>query len=459
MDTGLLNSARTLDAKHVVHPHTNLRTQPQKKPLMIMKGDGIFVIDDEGNRYLEAAAGLWCASLGFGNERLAKVAQEMMTEIGYYHIFRGAGNTPAAELSAKLASIAPPGFEHVLLQCSGSEANDTAIKLVWYYWNAKDEPKRRKIISREQSYHGTSAITSCLTGKPRFHDGYGLPFDGFLYTAMPYYYRLAKPGEAEEDYSTRLASELEEMIIAEGPETIAAFWAEPVLGSGGAIVPPKGYYEKVQLVLNKYDILFVADEVICGFGRTGNMWGSETYGMKPDMITCAKALSAAMQPISAVLIGERVYEGMMVQSDRYGSFTHGYTYAGHPVAAAVALETLKIYEEMDVVGHVKALEPAFLAGFEALKDHPLVGDAGGVGLIGAIEIVANKETKELHDPSLRVMTVFENAAMKHGLIARIIVNRVALSPPQIITAQEVEEMFTKLRAALDDTLMEIGAQS
>ncbi|AYD04828.1 aminotransferase (plasmid) [Neorhizobium sp. NCHU2750] len=456
MDTALLNSARALDAKHVVHPHTNLRTQPDKKPLMIMKGDGVFVVDDEGNRYLEAAAGLWCASLGFGNARLAKVAQEMMTEIGYYHIFRGASNTPTAQLSAQLSSIAPEGFNHVLLQCSGSEANDTAIKLVWYYWNAKGQPQRRKLISRDQSYHGTSTITSCLTGKPRFHQGYGLPFDGFLYTAMPYYYRLAKPGETEEEYSSRLAAELEEMIIAEGPETIAAFWAEPVLGSGGAIVPPKGYYEKIQAVLAKYDILLVADEVICGFGRTGNMWGSETYGMKPDMITCAKALSAAMQPISAVLIGDRVYEGMKEQSDRFGSFTHGYTYAGHPVAAAVALETLKIYEEMDVVGHVKSLEPQFLAGFEALKDHPLVGDAGGVGLIGALEIVADKETKAMHDPSLNVMTIFENAAMERGLITRIIVNRVALSPPQIITAAEVEDMFARLRAALDDTLKAIA---
>ncbi|WP_155294110.1 aminotransferase [Rhizobium rhizogenes] len=456
MDTSLLNSAHSLDAKHVVHPHTNLRTQPEKKPLMIVKGDGIFVIDDEGNRYLEAAAGLWCASLGFGNARLAKVAHDVMTEIGYYHIFRGAGNTPTAELSAKLSSIAPEGFDRVLLQSSGSEANDTAIKLVWYYWNGQGQPQRRKIISREQSYHGTSAVTSCLTGKPKFHEGYGLPFDGFLYAAMPYYYRHGKPGESEQEYSTRLAEELEAMIIAEGPETIAAFWAEPVLGSGGAIVPPEGYFEKIQTVLNKYGILLVSDEVICGFGRTGNMWGSQTFGMKPDMITCAKALSAAMQPISAVLIGERVYEGMQVQSDRFGTFTHGYTYAGHPVAAAVALETLKIYEEMDVVGHVKSMEPLFLAGFEALKDHPLVGDSGGVGLLGAIEIVADKVTKTMHDPSMKVMAIFEEAAMQRGLITRIILNRIALSPPQIINADEIAEMFARLRAALDDTLSQIN---
>ncbi|APZ52210.1 aminotransferase [Salipiger abyssi] len=456
MTLPLSNSIRAQDAKHVVHPHTNLRTQPEAEPLVITRGEGIYVIDDAGNRYLEAAAGLWCASLGFGNARIAEVAAKMLTEIGYYHIFRGAANAPAAELSAKLSAIAPEGFDHVLLQCSGSEANDTAIKLVWYYWDAKGAPQRRKIISREQSYHGTSTITSCLTGKPKFHTGYGLPFDGFLYTAMPYYYRNARPGESEQDYSTRLADELEEMILAEGPETIAAFWAEPLLGSGGAIVPPDGYYEKIQAVLAKYDILFVADEVICGFARTGEMWGSQTYGMRPDMITCAKALSAAMQPISAVLIGERVFEQMKVQSDRFGSFTHGYTYAGHPVAAAVALEVLKIYEEMDLVGHVKALEPGFLAGFEALKDHPLVGDSGGVGLIGAVEIVADKETRAMHPPELKVMQIFEERASRNGLITRIIGNRIALSPPQIITAAEVEEMFARLRRALDETAQAIA---
>ncbi|HEY0275518.1 MAG TPA: aminotransferase [Paenirhodobacter sp.] len=451
------NSIRAEDAKHVVHPHVNLRKQPEAKPFIIERGDGIYVIDDEGNRYLEAAAGLWCASLGFGNARVAEVARKMLEEIGFYHIFRGATNAPAADLSAKLAAIAPEGFEHILLQCSGSEANDTAIKLVWYYWNAKDQPQRRKIISREQSYHGTTAMTSCLTGKPRFHNGYGLPFEGFLYTAMPYYYRNGLPGESEEAYSTRLAKELEEMILAEGPETIAAFWAEPMLGSGGAILPPKGYYEKVQAVLNKYDILLVADEVICGFARTGEMWGSQTFGMKPDLMTCAKALSGAMQPISAVIISDKVWEQMMVQSDRLGGFTHGFTYAGHPVAAAVALEVLKIYEEMDLVGHVKAVEPLFLAGFEVLRDHPLVGDSTGIGLIGAVEIVADKATKAMHDPALRVMAIFEDRAMANGLITRIIGNRVALSPPQVITADEVREMFARLTRALDETASQIGA--
>lgn len=247
------------------------------------------------------------------------------------------------------------------------------------------------------------------------------------------------------------------MILAEGPDTIAAFWAEPMLGSGGAILPPKGYYEKIQAVLNKYDILLVSDEVICGFGRTGEMWGAETFGMTPDLMTCAKALSGAMQPISAVLINDKVYEQMMVQSDRLGSFTHGFTYAGHPVAAAVALEVLEIYEEMDLIGHIKDLEPAFLGGFQALRDHPLVGDSGGIGLIGAVEIVADKTTKAMFAPSTQIMQIFEQKSLDNGLITRIIGNRIALSPPQIITKEEVADMFARLRLSLDQTFEAITA--
>lgn len=456
MLTRELNSASALDAAHSVHPHTNLRAHLEQGPLMIVKGDGIHVIDEDGNRYIEGAAGLWCASLGFGNARLGEVAKTVMTDIGYYHNFRGASTPAAAELSARLAAVAPDGMDRVLLQSSGTEANDTALKLVWYYWDAKGAPERRKIISRSGAYHGTGTLTSCLTAKANFHAGFGLPFSGFLYTGMPYHYRMARPGESEQEFSTRLAEELEAMILAEGPETIAAFWAEPVMGSGGAITPPEGYFEKVQAVVRRHGILFVADEVICGFGRTGEMWGSLTYGIEPDLICCAKALSAAMQPISAVIIREHVFQAMLEQSDRYGTFVHGYTYGGHPVASAVALEVLKIYEEMDLVGHVKSIAPGFLAGFEALRDHPLVGDARGVGLIGAIEMVADKTTKAMHDPSLKVMARIDAATRRNGLITRLIGNRLALSPPQIITSGEIEEMFARLKASLDTVAAELN---
>jgi 4-aminobutyrate--pyruvate transaminase len=448
MTTSTLSRLASLDAAHSVHPHTNLRRHLEAGPSIITKGDGIFVEDEQGQRYLEGAAGLWCASLGFGNARLGAVAAKVMTEIGYYHNFRSASTPAAAELSAKLASFAPPGMGKVLLQCSGSEANDTALKLVWYFWSGQGQPTRRKIISRLGSYHGTGTITSCLTGKANFHTGFGLPFDGFLYTGMPYHYRHAYSGEDEQAFSSRLAAELETMIVAEGPETIAAFWAEPVLGSGGAIVPPAGYFDKVQAVLRKYDILLVADEVICGFARTGEMWGSQTYGMRPDLICSAKALSAAMVPISAVLIGERVFQGMMTQSDALGSFTHGYTYGGHPMACAVAHEVLTIYEEMDLVGHVKRMEPLFLSGFAELGERPYVGDARGVGLIGAVELVTNRQTKAM--PDAATMARVDAACRSRGLIVRLVGNRIALSPPQIITSAEIGEMFRRLGLALDD---------
>lgn len=448
MSTHTLTRLGALDAAHSVHPHTNLRRHLDEGPSIITRGDGIYVEDEQGRRYLEGAAGLWCAALGFGNARLGAVAAKVMTEIGYYHNFRSASTPAAAELSAKLAAFAPKGMDKVLLQCSGSEANDTALKLVWYHWAGQGQPQRRKIISRWGAYHGTGAITSCLTAKANFHTGFGLPFDGFLYTGMPYHYRHAQPGEDEQAFSTRLAAELEAMILEEGPETIAAFWAEPVMGSGGAITPPAGYFDKIQSVLRRYGILLVADEVICGFARTGEMWGSQTYGMQPDLICSAKSLSAAMVPISAVLIGERVFAGMVAQTDKLGSFAHGYTYGGHPMACAVAHEVLTIYEEMDLVGHVKHVEPLFLQGLAAMAERPYVGDARGVGLIGAVEIVTDRVARTMADSAL--MARIEGATRARGLIVRLVGNRIALSPPQIITAPQVQEMFERLGLALDD---------
>ena len=283
------------------------------------------------------------------------------------------------------------------------------------------------------------------------HQESGLPFEGFLHTEFPNYYRNQRPGESEEQFSERMAQALEDLIVAEGPETVAAFWAEPVMGAGGAVLPPKGYFEKIQAVLRKYDILFVADEVICGFGRTGNMWGSETYALAPDMISCAKGLSAGLQPISALLMNERVFQALMTESDKVGHFAHGFTYAGHPVTTAVALETLKIYQEMDIVGHVRAVSEPFVANLTALEPHPLVGEFRGVGLIGALEIVKDKETREIYSTETGVMDMLAANARKHGLILRFIGNRIAFSPPLVINAEEVEEMTNRLTSALDDT--------
>lgn len=453
----LSNSLHARDIASVLHPQTNLRKHQEVGPSIVTGGDGIWVTDSTGKRYIEGMSALWCASLGFTNERLAKVAYEAMTKLGYYQIFRHSSHEPAIELCERLLELAPVPMSKVLLQCSGSEANDTAIKLVWYHWNAQDRPAKRKIISRLMSYHGSTCATVSLTGKPEFHKGFGLPFDGFLYADRPHYYRDKLDGESEEKFSTRLAESLEQLILAEGPDTIGAFWADPVQGGAGALPPPAGYFEKVQAVLRRYDILFVADEVICGFGRTGRMWGCETYGIMPDIITCAKALSAAMMPISAVMMNERIYQSMLAQSDRLGSFVHGYTYSGHPVASAVALETLRIYDEMNLVSRVAELEPGFLKAFGDLVDHPMVGDFSGVGLIGGVELVADKSTRLPISP--RIAARVEHHAREQGLIIRMVGGRVCLAPPLIISADEIKQMAGMLHGAIDTAWQESKAEA
>ena len=455
--TQLANSLHALDSASMVHPQTNLRKHLEQGPTIISTGKGIYVYDEDGREYLEAAAGLWCASLGFGVERLAKVAYDQMCKVGYYHTYRGTSNETAIELAAKLLEMAPVPMSKVLFQCSGSEANDTAVKVVWYYWHAHDKPQKRKIIGRKMGYHGSTCAAASISGKPDMHQESGLPFDGFRHTEFPNYYRHQLDGETEAQFSARMAQALEDLIVAEGPETVAAFWAEPIMGAGGAVLPPEGYFQKIQAVLKTYDVLFVADEVICGFGRTGRMWGSQTYVLKPDMITCAKALSAGLQPISAILMNERVFQALMTQSDKVGHFAHGYTYAGHPVTTAVALETLKIYDEMNLVAHVKQVEQPFLTKLKALEDHPLIGEFRGVGLIGALEVVQNKKTREMFPAALGVMDTLSANARKHGLILRLVGNRIAFSPPLIISEAEVAEMVKRLESTLDDTWTAVRA--
>jgi 4-aminobutyrate--pyruvate transaminase len=450
------NSIEARDVASLVHMQTNLRRHQQEGPLVIARGEGCRVFDESGRDYLESVAGLWCASLGFGSERLAKVAYEQMRRLGYYHLYRHRSTEPAIELAEELLKIAPVPMARVVFQCSGSEANDTAIKLAWYYWNAVGEPQRSKIIARKMAYHGNTCAAVSLSGKPDMHAGFGLPLAPFKHTEFPHYYRSHEPGESELAFSSRMADALEALILAEGPDTIAAFFAEPVMGAGGAILPPQGYFEKVQEVLRRYDILFVADEVICGFARTGEMWGSQTYGIRPDMVTSAKALSAAMQPISAVLINERIHEAMLAQSDKFGNFAHGFTYAGHPVAAAVALEVQRIYAEIDIVGRAKRLGPLLQATLGALRSHPLVGDVQGTGLILGMELMRDSAKRIPFDSALKVGGRVDEAAKRHGLILRVVGDRLVFAPPLIIEPAEVEEIGARLKRALDDVADDIA---
>jgi 4-aminobutyrate--pyruvate transaminase len=453
--TVIPNSIHAREIASIVQPQTNLAKHREVGPMVITHSEGARIFDDGGKDYIESVAGLWCASLGFGVERLAKVAYEQMRTLGYYHTYRHRSNQPNVDLAEKLLSIAPVPMSKVLFQCSGSEANDTAIKLVWYYHNAIGKPEKRKIIARNMGYHGSTAATVSLSGKPDMHADFGLPFPPFLHTEFPHYYRRHEEGESEEAFSTRMADALEAMILEEGPETVGGFFAEPVMGAGGAVLPPATYFEKIQLVLKKYEVLFIADEVICGFGRTGEMWGSSTYGLEPDMISSAKALSAAMQPISALMINEKVYQAMLQQSVKLGSFAHGYTYAGHPVASAVALEVIKIYEEMDVVGRVKSISPTFMGALEQHDDHPLIGDIRGAGLICGVELMRDGVARVPFEADLKVAERFQDNALKHGLIPRTVGDRLVFAPPLIITEGEIAEMSDRFGRALDDTWAEI----
>lgn len=450
------NSLAGRDIASVLHPQTNLKKHQEVGPHIITGADGVHIFDDSGNKFLDSGAALWCTALGYNSERIAKVAYEAMKDLAYYQIFRHASHTPAVELSEKLLELSPVPMSKVMLQCSGSEANDSAVKVVWYYWHGMGQPERRKIISRMGSYHGSTCVAVSLTGNTKYHSSFGLPFEGFLKVSRPNFYRDAEADETEEAFAQRLADELEELILREGPETIAAFWADPVQGNAGALPPPAGYFDKVQAVLQKYGILFVVDEVICGFGRTGNFWGTQTYDLKPDIITCAKGLSAAMQPISAVLINDMIFDVMVSESDRIGAFVHGFTYAGHPVASSVALEVQKIYEELDIVNHVRSLEPRFLGILDELARHPIAASPGGAGLLGGFELVADKDTRASFPAEFDIAGRLDEAAQAEGLILRIASDRVAFSPPLIISAAELDEMAEKTYAAMDTVYRAAG---
>jgi 4-aminobutyrate--pyruvate transaminase len=450
------------DLAHVFHPYTNLVKHPETGPLVIARGEGVRVFDEAGKDYIEGLAGLWCTALGWGEERLAEAAAAQMRTLPFYHLFTSKAHEPGVRLAEALAAMAPVPDAKVFLACSGSEANDTAIKMIWYRNNARGKPEKKKLIARERAYHGVTVATGSLTGLPVNQRSFDLPMAGVLHTGCPHHYRYAEPGESEEQFATRRAEELEKLILAEGPETVAAFFAEPVMGAGGVIVPPAGYFDKIQAVLRKYDVLLVADEVITGFGRTGNMFGSETFGLKPDMMTVAKGLSSGYLPISALIVAGHVYDDVKEESGRIGVFGHGLTYGGHPVSAAVALETLKIYAERDILAHVRAVSPVLQDGLRALQQHPLVGEARGLGLIGAVELVADKDTKTAFDPKLAVGARVVAKAQAHGVILRAMGDAVAFAPPLIISKDEIGELLARFRIALDEAhgeLISAGAVS
>jgi 4-aminobutyrate--pyruvate transaminase len=453
MDTPHLpNSAHARDIRYLIHPTTNLDKHLTQGPSIIRRGEGVYIYDDAGKRFLEGMAGLWSVSLGYGQKRLAEAAYRQMLELPYNQMFGHRSHDSAIDLAERLLNIAPKSLDKVLFSTSGSEANDQAIKLVWYYHNAIGKPRKKKIISRVRAYHGVTIYSASLTGLPNNHTDFDLPLGGVLRTDCPSHFHFGQAGESEADFVQRIAGNLENLILRENPDTIGAFIAEPVQGAGGVVIPAKGYFDAIQPILKRYGILLIADEVICGFGRTGSMFGSDTYAITPDIMTIAKALSSSYAPISGTMVSRQIFEAMVAESKKIGVFGHGFTYAGHPVSTAVALETLKIYEELDVVGMVRRISPHFLQRLHALRAHPLVGETRGVGLIGAVEVVRNKETREAFPATDNIALLASQNAHRLGLISRTVNNALCLCPPLIIAPGEVDEMFDIMLKALDEAL-------
>lgn len=446
----LPNSLEARDRRALVHGLTNLARHLTVGPKIIENGQGVWVTDSDGKTYIEGMSGLWCISLGYGQERLITACAQQMRKLAYYHLTNHKAHPAAIELADKLLAIAPVPMSHVWFANSGSESADCAARLCWYYWNAVGKPQKRKFLSHDKAYHGNTIATASLTGTTYAHDGFNLPLDGFLHIATPHYIAAAQLGETEQQFVDRLLADLETRILDEGPETIAAFFTEPVMAAGGVIVPPAGYFAGVQNILKKYDILLVVDEVVTAFGRTGEMFGTTRMALQPDMIITAKGLTSAYIPMSALLLNARVFDAMVDYSDRLGIFGLTLTYSGHPVAAAVASEAIAIYEDLSLADRTKALEPVLLDGLRhRLGSHPNVGDIRGVGLLAGVQLVAKRDPFTPFDPAAKFGAKVATLAEANGLIIRAIGDTIAICPPLVITEAEIGLLIERLYHAIE----------
>tara|TARA_B100000780_G_scaffold262049_1_gene214889 strand:+ start:852 stop:2222 length:1371 start_codon:yes stop_codon:yes gene_type:complete len=441
MNNDQAKNLEQIDKTNLFHPITNLKSHTSEDVLILDRGEGIYVYDKQGKKYLEGLAGLWCTSLGYGVKELAEAASEQMTKLGYASLFTSKSHEPAILLSEKLIEMSPYDKGKVFFGNSGSDANDTQLKLYTYYNNALGNTSKKKIISRIKGYHGVTVASASMTGLPAQHKLFDLPADGFFHIDTPHFYRGALKDESEEQYVNRLTQNLDNLIIKEGPENIAAMIAEPLMGAGGVIIPPKNYFPSIQKVLTKYSIPLIDDEVVCAFGRTGTVWGAETFDMKPSSITIAKALSSGYIPISAVIVPDELYDPIKDASGDIGIFGHGYTYSGHPVSCAVALKTLEIYERDKIFDHVVTVSDHFQSRVNKLNSFESVGEARGVGLICGIELVSNKASKEGFTPIGSAGRVVAKICQDEGLIVRAIGDVIAMCPPLIITKNQIDEMF------------------
>ena len=448
------------EKKYFINPYTNLKDIRKSGSLKIEKGKGIYVYDDNNNRYIEGLAGLWCVALGFNNKRLIEAANRQLKQLPNYHSFTGKVPLTTLKLSEALVKITPKSLTKVLYANSGSESNDTAIKMAWYYQNALGKTKKKKIISRYRGYHGVTIMSGSLTGMEYAHKGFDMPRNFVIHTDSPHYYRDSLNGESSKEFVNRLLKNLENLILKEGADNIAAMILEPVQGAGGVIIPPENYLRGVQALLKKYNILLIVDEVICGFGRTGEMFGCDTFKIIPDMMVTAKGLSSGYVPISALLINEKIYETISEFSSYNNLFGHGFTYSGHPLAAAVALETIKIFKDENIIGHVKDMSDKFRSKMEQLNECSIVGNTRSIGLIGGIELVQNKKNRVYFDKKIGIGSLVVKNAQKNGLIVRALQGDIiAVCPPLIISSKEIDILFNMLKKCLKDTEMELKTRS
>ncbi|QND53311.1 aminotransferase class III-fold pyridoxal phosphate-dependent enzyme [Phyllobacterium sp. 628] len=431
------------------HTFSDLASLREDGPAIVEKGEGAYIVDTAGKRYFEGNSGLWNMTLGFSETRLAEVAARQYAEFPGYHTFFGRNSKPTVALAERMIALAPVPMSRVFFTNSGSDANESAIKLLWMMWAAEGQPQRRKLLTRKNAYHGATVMAAALTAKD-YNRAFGLPSAEIVTLDCPHSWRNALPGESDEEYSARLASRLEQQIIAEGPETIAGMFAEPIMGAGGVIVPPHGYFRMIQPVLKRYGIPLVADEVICGFGRSGNLWGSQTVGLEPAIIVASKSMSAGYFPMGAVMLSADIDKRATAASEMWEEFPHGYTTGGHPVGCAISLEAIRIITEEGVLDNIRKVGPLFQAGLRKLAEHPMVGEARGVGLMGALEMVADKKTKTAHAAEYRVGDRIAKAARDLGFIIRPLGASVVLAPPFISTQEQIEALLDVLQRILDD---------
>ncbi|WP_375784842.1 aminotransferase [Bradyrhizobium sp. Pha-3] len=454
-----------LDRASVLHPFTQLKEFASGKigdPTIVSGGKGIRIQDAQGRSYIDGFAGLYCVNIGYGRTEVAEAIARQAYKLAYYHTYAAHTTEELAILSDRLIRMAPGKPSKVFFGLSGSDANETQAKLVWYYNNLRGQPKKKKIISRERGYHGCSVVSGSMTGMSFYHDHMDLPFPGILHTGAPHHYWGAEPGETEESFSRRRAAELEQLIVREGPETVGAFIAEPVLGTGGITPPPTGYWREIQAVLRRYDVLLIADEVICGFGRTGADFGSTLYGIEPDLVTVAKGLTSGYMPLSGAIVGEKVYAVMEEAADRVGAFSHGYTYSGHPIAAAAANAVLDIVEKERLSDRSRIVGSHFNRRLkERFAQLQIVGEVRGVGLLGAVEFVADRQTKRRFDPQLKVGARISKAARDRGLIVRAMPHGdiLGFAPPLVVSESQIDEIVDLAYQATKQVMDELARQS